>query len=655
MLPSFEYKTNTRIDTVTFSEHNILSIIRSLNQNKAHGWDNVSTRMIQICDDSIILPLAIIFKTALNSGIYPDQWKKANVVPVHKKDSKNLLKNYRPISLLPICEKIFEKCIYDTLYTYFESNSIFSPCQSGFRKEDSCVSPLLAITHNIFSNFDANPPHETRGVFLDISKAFDRVWHEGLLHKLKSYGVNGPLLSLIKSFLENRMQRVVLNGQTSSWKHVLAGVPQGSILGPLFFLVYINDIPDGLQSIVKIFADDTSLFKVLFDYIISSSVLDSDLRLIANWAFKWKMLFNPDPSKQALEIIFSTKLITTQPPILTFNNSIVSSKESHKHLGMILDKKLSFDHHLREKIAKANKGIGLIKRLYNFLPRLTLINIYKCFIRPHLDYGDIIYDKPNNDTFCQKIESVQYNASLAITGAIRGTSREKLYQELGLESLSDRRWSRRLCFYYKIKNNKTPSYLKTLLPKSTIPSYNLRISKSFTFPNPRTDRFRASFFPFCATSWDQIDPNIQHAPSLMSFKHSLLQFIRPTASPVYHVHHPRGLKLLTRLCLGFSHLREHKFCHNFQDTINPFCLCKTNDIETNEHFLLHCPNYSTQRLILFDNFRDNGIAFLPLNSSSIVKLFLYGCDNHNITTNKIILFNVIEFIIQSKRFDEPFM
>ena len=136
---------------------------------------------------------------------------------------------------------------------------------------------------------------------------------------------------------------------------------------------------------------------------------------------------------------------------------------------MILDKKLRFDHHLREKISKANKGIGLIKRLYNFLPRLTLINIYKCFIRPHLDYGDIIYDNPNNDTFCQKLEYVQYNASLAITGAIRGTSREKLYQELGLERLADRRWSRRLCFYYKIKNNKVPLYLKTLLPKSSTP------------------------------------------------------------------------------------------------------------------------------------------------------------------------------------------
>ena len=122
----------------------------------------------------------------------------------------------------------------------------------------------------------------------------------------------------------------------------------------------------------------------------------------------------------------------------------------------------------------------------------------------------------------------------------------------------------------------------------------------------------------------------------MSFKHSLLQFIRPTALPVYRVHHPCGLKLLTRVRIGFSHLREHKFRHNFQDTINPFCICKTNDIETNKHFLLHCTNYSTQRIILFDNLRANDIAFLPLNSSSVVKLFRYGGDNHNINTNKII-------------------
>ena len=208
--------------------------------------------------------------------------------------------------------------------------------QSGFRKGDSCISQLLAITHEIYSNFDACPSLETRGVFIDISKAFDRVWHECLLYKLKSYGIKGPLSILIKSFLTNRFQRVVLNGQTSNWKEILAGVPQGSILGPLFFLMFINDIPKGIQSHINFFADDTSIFSVMTDKISASVSLNEDLNLISNWAYTWKMSFNPDLSKQAKEIIFSKKQSNIQLPVLTFNNSILSPTNSHKYIYFFL-------------------------------------------------------------------------------------------------------------------------------------------------------------------------------------------------------------------------------------------------------------------------------------------------------------------------------
>ena len=611
--------------------------------------------MIKICDEVIVPPLLIIFETALRTGIYPNLWKKANVIPIHKKDSKNLLKNYRPISLLPICGKIFEKCIYNTIYSYFENNNLFSPYQSGFRKQDSCVSQLLAITHEIFNNFNASPSLETRGVFLEISKAFDRVWHEGLLFKLQSYGIQGPLLNLIKSFLSNRLQRVVLNGHCSTWEEVLAGVPQGSILGPLFFLIFINDLPDGLQSNVKIFADDTSLFSVMIDSLRSSNLLNTDLALIEDWAFQWKMLFNPDPSKQAIEVLFSRRATHTPHPVLTFNDNVICSKDSHKHLGMILDKKLTFGHHLKEKISKANKGIGLITRLYSFLPRKTLINIYKAFIRPHIDYGDVIYDDPSNIKFSQKIESVQYNAALAITGAIRGTSREKLYQELGFEHLHDRRWFRRLCLFYKIKNDLTVPYLKNLLPETKSSSYSLRTNRINNVPSARTGRFQSSFFPYCISKWNQLEPELQNSLTLSSFKHSLLRFIRPTASPIYNIQHSRGLKLLTRLRVGLSHLREHKFRHNFNDTIDPICYCRTNAIESVEHFLLQCPNHTHYRSSLFDNLRQNGISILPFCNSYLIKTLLFGSNEFNLTSNKTILSSVINFIIQSKRFDGPLL
>ena len=205
-------------------------------------------------------------------------------------------------------------------FFFFSENDLILPKQSGFRPGDSCTNQLLSVAHKILSAFDG---HEVRGVFLDISKAFDRAWHEGLLFKLQQYGISGELITLIKDFLSCRKQRVVLNGQHSSWPDVKVAVPQGSILGPLLFLIYINDLPNGLNSNVKLFADDTSLFSVV--HITNSANLsNSDLSNINEWALQWKMSFNPDPVKQAQEIIFSRKTSKRNHPGLMFNNNIVN-------------------------------------------------------------------------------------------------------------------------------------------------------------------------------------------------------------------------------------------------------------------------------------------------------------------------------------------
>ena len=178
-----------------------------------------------------------------------------------------------------------------------------------------------------------------RANFLDIPKAFDKVWHEGLLFKLECIGILGNLLHLLKSFLNNRFQRVVLNGQCSNWSSVLAGVPQGSILGPLLFLIYINDLPEGLESSVKLFADDTSLFSTVYDPNMSADQLDKDLKKNSEWAYKWKMIFNPDLSKQAQEAIFSRKTNKISHPTTTFNTIPVARTPYQKHFGLHLEEK----------------------------------------------------------------------------------------------------------------------------------------------------------------------------------------------------------------------------------------------------------------------------------------------------------------------------
>ena len=257
--------------------------------------------MLLLCDNSVVLPLKIIFQNILVSSSYPAMWKRANVVPIFKKGDKQLIKNYRPISLLPICGKIFEKITFNNLYNYLNTKNLITKNQSGFRPGDSTTNQLLYLVNEIHKAFDDPKYLEVRAVF------FDKVWHDGLLFKLNQNGISGGLLKLFENYLHNRKQRVVLNGSYSSYSSIESGVPQGSVIGPLLFLVYINDFESNINSSNKFFADDTMLFSVVKDSVKSVTDLNHDLDMISQWAHQWKMEFNPDPSKQATEVLFSCK------------------------------------------------------------------------------------------------------------------------------------------------------------------------------------------------------------------------------------------------------------------------------------------------------------------------------------------------------------
>ena len=360
MLPTNQlFMTQAMLRSLDFNEGDILKIIRALNINKAHGHDSISIRMIKTCDESLLKPLLTLFKNSHKLSYYPDIWKKSNIIPAHKKNDKQLLNNYRPISLLPIFGKIFEKIIFNRIYDFLLKEELLNPNQSGFRPPDSYINQLLTTTHEIFEAFDCNPPLEVRSVFLDMSKAFDKVLHEGLLCKLKSMGISGEFYDLLENYLSGRLQRVILNGQTLSWRQIFAGVPQRSILGPLLFLIYINDLPNKLKSNAKLFADDTSLFTIVKDENESVNVLNNDLSLISEWAFNWKMIFNPDPTKPAQEVLFSRKKKTLNYPTLSLNNIQVERASSQKHLGLILDEKLNLKQHTELAIVKINKTLVL--------------------------------------------------------------------------------------------------------------------------------------------------------------------------------------------------------------------------------------------------------------------------------------------------------
>ena len=642
LLPPLNYRTNSILSDIKIEPDDIVKIILSQNSKKAHGCDNISMAMIKLCPREIALPLSMIFKKCLSTGKFPDAWKLANVQPIHKKNDRQLKSNYRPISLLPLCGKLLEKIIFDQVYSYLDQNRLISTKQSGFRPGDSCIYQLISITSDIYKSFEKH--NETRALFLDISKAFDKVWHDGLIHKLKSNGISGNLLAFFQNYLYNRHQRVTLNGTTSDWKSISAGVPQGSVLGPLLFLIYINDLTENIKSQMRLFADDSSIFTPVEDVTDTHEQLVKDLETVSRWGHQWKMVFNPDITKQAIEVIFSVKKKKPHHPELTFNDVPVAREDHTKHLGVHLDSKLNFSKHITEAVRKATKGLGLLKYLSKYVSRKVLDLSYKLYVRPHLDYGDVIFHNQREDLM-KLIEQVQYKAALIVSGCWQGTSRVKLYEELGWESLADRRWGHRMALYYKIVNGLTPAYLFEHVPSEAPRNLRSFIPKA---PLSKTLRYDNSFFPFCINQWNTLDEDMKYSPSLENFKTNINNYIRPKSSSFCCDRNKYGMKLLTQIRVDFSDLRDHRFDHKF-NCVSPVCSCGIED-ETPSHFLLCCPRFNTLRntyLGKISQILNFNVTTLP--NDHLTQILLYGSKAYNDITNNLILHETIIFILKSKR------
>lgn len=268
-LPLFVPPNHEALNDITITENDVSTAIKALDVHKASGPDLINPKLIKEGIDQLIYPFTKLFNLSLTLKEFPNLWKKSNVTAIPKKGVLTDLNNFRPISLLSIQGKLMESCINQHLHQYLALNSIISPFQSGFQKGDSTINQLLFLNNEIVKALDESK--EIRFVFCDISKAFDRVWHKGLLFKLRSIGISNDLIAWFSNYLSNRQRRVCIKKCYSSWKNVTAGVPQGSILGPTLFLIYINDIVKDIGANIRLFADDTSLYVIVEDPFVSSS------------------------------------------------------------------------------------------------------------------------------------------------------------------------------------------------------------------------------------------------------------------------------------------------------------------------------------------------------------------------------------------------
>ena len=419
---------NNKLTDIGISKEIVCKEIGRLKKNKSPGPDDIFPRIIKECREVLSEPLAKIFRKSLDTGIVPKLWRQANVVPIFKKGDKAESSNYRPISLTSIIGKMLEAIIAKEIRQHLEIHMLIRHSQHGFSKGKSCITNLLSFYRKVFETIDRGERYDI--VFLDFSKAFDRVPHGRLLSKVKAHGIDGKVPEWIKGWLTGREQRVQINGKKSEWGNVTSGVPQGSVLGPLLFIIYINDLEIGVSSDVSKFADDTKIGRQVKN-MEDARKLQEDLNRLYNWSQKWDMQFNV--SKCSVMSVGKGNM----PVDYTLNGTALGRSYSARDLGV----QVSSDLCPREQCViarnKANKILGFISRSVTNRSSEVILRLYLALVRPHLDYAAQFWS-PYYRKDIDFLEVVQRRMTKMIQGLRNLPYRERL-RRLNLHSLERRR------------------------------------------------------------------------------------------------------------------------------------------------------------------------------------------------------------------------
>ena len=629
--PDVPLRTNATLSTINITEQDVKDILQILKIGKASGDDGISHQMLKATADTICKPLTKLFNFSLMKGKFPSNWKIARVMAVFKKDIKNNPSNYRPISLLSSVGKVMERVVFKYIFNYIIEHALLYAYQSGFIKGHSTVFQLLEIYHRVCQNLDDHLANII--IFCDISKAFDRVWHKGLKQKLKTYGISGELLNWIEDYITDRKQAVIINGERSELGSVSAGVPQGSVLGPMLFLLYINDITDNLSNLARLFADDTSLSYSGDDFITMESDINSDLQALDEWAKTWLVDFNP---KKTQALVISN--IPVPNMNIKFSNESVELVKNHKHLGVTLSSNGNWTEHIDNIVKSALKQVNVLRKLKFTLSKQALANIYLSFIRPVMEYACEVWDGCF-EREVEKLEKVQLEAARIVTGLTRYANKDALYFETGWDSLQNRRENRKLTTFYKLHNRCCPDYLVTCLPPlvSDVNTYNLRNSEDYIPPRCRLRVSVNSFIPSSVRLWNNLDPSIRNLPTVSSFKNHIKTNV--FKAPEYYREGPRTLNIL--------HSRLRHQCSTLNADLkrinvinNPKCNCGS-PYEDAFHYFLECPLYLNQRMTLVAGLNDRDLN---------IEILLFGSDDDDDQYNSFIFGKVRLYIKQTKRF-----
>ena len=505
---------NNSMSKITVNRFGVLKLLNNINENKATGPDEIPGRLLKTCANEICDVLTLMYQSSLDQGCIPNDWKKANIVPVYKKGNKNEIINYRPISLTPITSKILEHIVHSNIMNFFEGNNILNNYQHGFRKKRSCVTQLIT-TLSDFANC-LNNKKQIDSVILDFSKAFDKVDHVQLLSKLDKYGIRNNTHHWISSFLTSREQSVLVEGESSLPAPVTSGVPQGTVLGPLLFLVYINDISDNLTfgTFIRILADDCFLYRVI-NSALDQEILQNDLNILQNWESNNKMEFHPDKCK----VLKITNKLNHFQCSYNIHNTILEEVNSAKYLGITIDKNLNWNDHCLAITKKANSTLAFIQRNLYSCPQNVKSVCYQTLVRPTLEYGCAVWD-PHQQNQIDLIEKVQKRAARFVTNnytLIKGNSDRNL-ATLGWIPLRERRARIKVTLIFKAINGLIDIPIHDLLSRKI---HTRTKTSNLILPQSTINSHLYSFYPDTIRLWNSLPQSIKLSPTLSAFKSSV--------------------------------------------------------------------------------------------------------------------------------------
>ena len=515
-LPASEYPAPPSMPPIRITTQGITKLLQELKPHKAPGPDGILPSVLKECAVNIAPLLQPIFQKSIDTGELPNDWLNANVSPIFKKGNRAEPSNYRPVSLTSIPCKLLEHIIHTNVMGHFEKYNIINEEQHGFRKGRSCESQLALTINDLAKILDRQGQADV--VITDFSKAFDTVPHKRLLLKLHRSGITGALHSWFKNFLTTRSQSVVLDSVSSSSVWVQSGVPQGTVLGPLLFILYISDLPQGIKSQVRLFADDCILYREIKTED-DKAVLQNDIDTLCSWESKWQMKFNIDKC-HVMHITHKRKPLHTY---YTMNGDRLNSVTNHTYLGVELNSKLNWADHVNNTATKANKVLGLLRRNLYSCPQKVKETAYKALVRPKLEYCASVWD-PYKQDHKNRLEAVQRRAARFVCKDSRRTSSvSTMITKLGWKPLENRRAISRLSLLFKSIHHtvaiNTDKYLTSQDDNKICTRKSCEIS--FTHPTVKKDCYKHSFLPRTMTEWNLLPPNIRQSTSVDSLKSKL--------------------------------------------------------------------------------------------------------------------------------------